>query len=88
MAKPHGALGNRLEQTRRALGFPTQKEFCDALKIDKSDWNHFETGTRRITLPLSIKIKQKFGVTLDWIYCADPSGLPMRIAEKLNRLAA
>lgn len=88
MAGSHKEVGRRLELTRRALGFKTQVEFCKAIKIDKTVWNPFETGVRRITLTVALKIRHRFAVPLDWIYCGDPSGLPDRIAKELDRLAA
>lgn len=88
MAHRHAAIGKRLELTRIVLEFPRQVDFYTAIKVDKSDWSHFESGERRITLGVAMRIKQQFGITLDWIYCGDPSGLPLHISQKLSRTAA
>lgn len=82
------ALGRRLELTRLALGFASQVDFCAELKIDKTAYNPFEKGKRRITLDVAIRIKHRFAITLDWIYCNDPSGLPLKVTQQLNRTAA
>lgn len=82
------ATGRRLKETRLALDFANQKDFAKEIGMDKTTYNPFETGKRRITLAAAIRIKQRFAITLDWIYCADPSGLPAKVFQKINRTAA
>lgn len=91
MGERYEDIGRRLIRTREALDFTGhggQSAFCKAIGVSKTKYNPFETGKRPITLAVAIKIRKRFAVPLDWIYCADPSGLPQHVYQKLNRTAA
>ena len=79
------AIGNRLRALRAAVA-PSQAEFCRRLGVATNTWNQYEKGASRPDLDHATKIVQAFGVTLDWIYLGDISGLPhglaLRIAEQ------
>jgi len=45
-----------------------QAEFCRQIGVQKNAYNPFERGYRLITVATALKIKQRFGVSLDWIY--------------------
>jgi transcriptional regulator with XRE-family HTH domain len=81
-------IAHRLERTREALGFANQVEFCKEIGVEKNIYNPFEKGRRRITVDAAIKIRKRFNIPLDWIFCGDPSGLPAHLYRKLNIKAA
>jgi len=66
-----------------ALGFETQADFCRSIDIAPNRWNQYETGERPITVTVAVKIAERHGIPLDYIYRDDPQGLPKRIADKL-----
>lgn len=76
----------RLLMLREHLGI-TQAEFARSVAISPTRMNNFETGFRRLTLDVASKICDRYGVTLDWLYRGDPSGLPTRLGP-LTELAA
>lgn len=80
-------IADRLLRTRLALGFETQAEFCTQVKLAPNVYNPYETGERRITLNSALKIRQRFGVPLDWIYCGDDSRLPAHLYKRLQEAA-
>lgn len=80
-------IGKRLERLRVALGWPNQAEFCRKLGIAANRWNQYENGSRRITLDVVNKLRLKFGVTADYIYFGDESGLPTRITAAFQDAA-
>jgi len=80
-------IAKRLIRTREAIGYLEQAEFCRQIKIDKTVYNPFEKGRRRITLDVAMKIRARFGISLDWIYCGDSSHLPGQLYEKLQTAA-
>lgn len=88
MAETTIDIARRLADTREALGFTSQVDFCRAIGIEKNVYNPFEMGSRRISLNVAIKIKKRFGIPLDWIYCGDPAALPLQIYQRLRRSAA
>jgi len=76
-------IGARLRIARRALGLKST-EFSKGAGIAQNAFSQFETGTRPLTLSAAVKICGRYGLTLDWLYRDDPSGLPHALAEKIN----
>lgn len=88
MAETLDIIARRLELTRLALGFESQIDFCKAIRVQKNVYNPFEKGKRRISLAVAMKIRRRFGISLDWIYCGDPGTLPTNVYRKIESLAA
>ena len=80
-------IANRLIRTRQALGFEEQVEFCAEIGVAKNVYNPFEKGKRRITIDVALKIRERFDISLDWIYCGDASRLSVSIHKKISRAA-
>lgn len=77
-------FGIRLELIRNACGFKTQRQFADFLGATKSrygNWIHSENG---MPIEFAKKIKDKFGFSLDYIYCGDISSLSLRLVKLLG----
>lgn len=87
MAPTSKVLAKRLVMTREALGV-TAAQICRAIDCKPNRWSQYETGERPITLAISIRFCEAYGLTLDWIYRGDPSGLPVRLHQKLSVAAA
>lgn len=80
------AVAKRLRATREALGL-TQAEFCRRCAISPSAYSNWETmQSHRPDLESALHLKAAFRLTLDWIYCGDPSGLPRTLIAKLVKL--
>ena len=82
MEQPFRMVGRRLAATREALGI-TQAELRRQLRVDPPRWNPYELGKRRITIEVALGLRLAFGVTLDWIYVGDSSGLPARLHKRI-----
>jgi hypothetical protein len=82
MHESNKSLARRLKLTREALGV-IPAEVCKRLRIGANAWSMYESGERRITVPVAIKFCNEYGLTLDWIYRADPSRLPHEVRMKL-----
>jgi transcriptional regulator with XRE-family HTH domain len=87
MPESNKSLASRLKTTREALDVKPA-EVCKRLKVGANAWSQYESGERRITLPVAIKFCEEYGLTLDWIYRADPSRLPHEVRMKLPPQAA
>jgi ribosome-binding protein aMBF1 (putative translation factor) len=79
-------LAKRLELTREALGL-SAAELCKLIDCKPNRWSQYESGERPITLPVSIALCDEFGLSLDWIYRADPSRLPHELRIKIRQAA-
>lgn len=87
MADSVKTIAKRLLRTRLALGYQNQAEYCRQIHVGKNTYNPFETGQRRISIDVALKIRARFGVPLDWIYCGDPRHLDGTIYQKLDPVA-
>jgi transcriptional regulator with XRE-family HTH domain len=81
------AIAERLRMTREALGIKKQKEFAERADISPNTYNQWEKGRVYPDLQYVIRLRDEYGLTLDWIYLGDPSGLPYRIARLLKQEA-
>lgn len=80
-------IANRLIRTRIALGFESQADFCAQIDVQKHVYNPFEKARRRISLDVALKIRDRFGIPLDWTYCGDASRIPAGLFKKISRAA-
>jgi len=81
-------VARRLRLTRTALGYPNrqQSDFAAESGIAQSHYNKFETGERRLTLTIAMKLCHRWGITLDWLFRGDPSGLPAKLWNEIREL--
>lgn len=86
MVETNKSLAARLKMTREALNV-TPSDVCKRIKVGASAWSQYESGDRRITLKVAIKFCEEFGLTLDWLYRADPSRLPNELRIKMRQAA-
>jgi transcriptional regulator with XRE-family HTH domain len=78
------AIGDRLEALREAFNV-TQTEFAARAGIAQNTYNQYAKGKNLPRLDFAEKICDEYGVTLDWIYRGEQSGLPVHIANLLKR---
>ena len=74
----------RAKRTRLALGFATQKAFCEASGVRYDLYGACERGQRRLSLDVALQIRDKLGIPLDWICCGDDSRLPAALRKALE----
>lgn len=81
------AIAERLVITREAMGL-SQAEFCRQAGIAANSYNQYEKGKRRLNLDAGLRMCERFGYTLDWIYRGTLDGLPSGLAERIRPLVA
>ncbi len=96
--RPNGGMGRslkdvseRLVMTQKALGI-SPAELCRLAKISPNAWTQYTDHEykRRITLAAAYKLKDQFGLTLEWIFDGDTNRLPhdFLVALRKRRAAA
>lgn len=80
------AIGRRITVLRNAMKL-NMTAFAETIGTTQSAVSQYESGKRRIDLDVALRIRLKTGVTLDWIYEGDRSGLPLRLATTLPDLS-
>jgi len=74
-------IARRLIALRDALGFDGPAAFARHIGILPQALNNYERAYRRPDLDMAYKLKAHTGVTLDWLYEGDRSGLPLHVAK-------
>lgn len=80
------ALAKRLRMTREALGL-SAADLCKLIDCAPNRWSQYESGKRPITVPVAIAMCDEFGLSLDWIYRADPAKIPHELRLKMRQAA-
>lgn len=78
-----GRIGHRLMLLREAIGL-RPSEMADLLGIDRVTWLGFETGMQPITIGVAALLVHRFGVTLDFVFLGDWTGVPLDLARKMR----
>lgn len=84
-------IGKRLAVTRQVLGLLQgriihQNEFSQKAGLTPSQYNQYETGSKRPSLESAHLLADAYSLTLDWIFRGDPSGLRYDIAEAIKAI--
>ena len=79
-------IAMRLEALMAALD-RKQAGFAALIEISQPALNNYLKAIRRPELDVAIRIASKTGVTLDWLYLGDRSGLPARMLSLLPDLS-
>lgn len=77
------ACGERLKQTRLALGFTRMRRLAEITGESEDTLGSWERGRTLVPPPFVQKLRNLYGVTADWVYYGDPRGLPHDLALKL-----
>lgn len=79
-------IARRLNALMEALK-RNQVSFANLIGISQPALNNYLKAIRRPDLDVAINIQTKTGVTLDWLYLGDRSGLPSHLLEILPDLS-
>lgn len=81
-------IAERLIATQKALGI-SPADLCKETGISQTQWTQFTDPEykRRITLAAAYKLKDAYGVTLEWIFDGDRTKLPADMRAKLREAA-
>lgn len=88
MARSISDIADRLIATQQALNV-SAAELCKESGISHTQWTQFTDPKykRRITLTAAYKLKDAYGITLEWIFDGDRTRLPQDIRVKLREAA-
>ena len=81
-------IGRRLIAVREQTSKEgmSQVEFARALNIGKNTLNGYENAKRRLTMETACRIRDRFGISLDWLLFGDVGQPSHDIAVKLGPL--
>lgn len=89
MSYPYQDTGERLRRIEAAAKLSGAKiAMLTENRIRPSRWTEYCKGERLITVEAAIELHKLTGVTLDYIYRGDLSGLPQRLLTAFSSNAA
>ena len=77
--------GDRLRKTRVALGFRVLRRFAENTGVAEDNLQKWEKGGVLVPPWYAVRLKELFGVSLDWIYAGDASKMAYDLTTKLLR---
>jgi transcriptional regulator with XRE-family HTH domain len=80
------AVGLRLRAAREALEL-SAKEICEAIGVQPNRYSQWENGKNLLDPIAAIEISRLYGITLDYLYRGDLSGLKHSLVNKLQQRA-
>ena len=80
----YSEISERLRLVRSVFGL-TQKEFAELAGLSQPTYTSWESGKNRISVSGAIKLRAKYSVTLDFIYCGNVAGMPEDLLNKLAK---
>lgn len=78
---PHAVIGARLRSFRESLGLSI-KDFSAINNFGNTQYTNWETGVRRIPIEGAAHLREKYDLTLDYIYLGKESA---HLQNALNR---
>jgi transcriptional regulator with XRE-family HTH domain len=73
----------RLAQFTAATGL-TPAEICRRSGLKENAYSQYVNGQRRITVDAALKLREAFGVTLEYLYTGDMQGLPYSMGTAIK----
>ncbi len=82
------AIGARLNAARIALEFTTATAFAASLGrgLTPQKWSNYVKGRDRFPVELALILRQKYRISLDWLYGGDLSTLPLGLARRIEEI--
>lgn len=77
------ATAARLKAAREAIN-PNQSEFAVRAGMTQNRYNQYETGERPLTLDAALKLRDTYGLTLDYLFRGDATLVPHALMERLR----
>jgi DNA-binding XRE family transcriptional regulator len=78
-------VGQRLRLVRRALG-PNAATLAAEFGVKGPRWSQWENGRHLADVRTMVRLCRRYGVTLDYLYIGDESGLPRRLFDAIRQL--
>ncbi|MGO9059203.1 MAG: helix-turn-helix domain-containing protein [Candidatus Binataceae bacterium] len=76
------AVGARLRTARLALGLRTA-QFSQGVGVKSNAYSQWEHGQRLLDVLVAVRIAERYGITLEWLYRGIAYGLPASLVQKI-----
>lgn len=86
MANHNNAVAIRLRAVKKAFGIPNFREFGEICEVTESVVQNWMIGSASPRYPEMIKLCERTGLTLDWIYRGAANGMDGKMAVTLGKI--
>jgi transcriptional regulator with XRE-family HTH domain len=83
MGETNRAVAQRIKLLRRVLGM-NQSQFATFLGVQQQRLSNVENGINPLSRDLAFRIRERTGVTTDWLWFGDARGMPYQLARDLE----
>ena len=77
--KPYQDIGERLKWHRSLLGLDQVDYVRPMLTIKRTAYSNWEAGSSRLSLNGALEIRERYGLSLDFLYAGIDDALPMTL---------
>lgn len=81
--RPYQDIADRLRAAREVEG-ADQRTFAEAAGLKYTQYKNWESGAYRIGLDGALALRERYGITLEFIYIGDVDSLPMSWRKELS----
>lgn len=82
---PFADIAVRLRAVEIYTGL-SQKEFSEAADVQQKSMSQWQSGEFRISIQGALKLRERYGISLDFIYCGNIDALPTKMANVLSSM--
>lgn len=77
--RPFADIAERLKWHRETIIDATQLEYARSIGVKRAALSLWEAGTHRLSLDGALALRNKYGVSLDFMYEGNDDALPMTL---------
>ena len=81
--RPFQDIADRLRAVREVDG-SGQKEFAEAAGLKYTQYKNWESGASRVGLDGALALRDRYGITLEYIYVGELDSLPISWRKELS----
>lgn len=78
-------IGGRLNELRKELKIATDQEFAEEIGLSKGQYSLIKNGKRNLSFETACVIKDKWKISLDWLFYGDFQQASIQIMTKIGR---
>lgn len=80
MPRPFADIADRIKWHRKeVLSNMRQQDYADSIGVKRSALSLWEAGTHRLSLDGALALRNKYGLSLDFMYEGNDDALPMTL---------
>jgi len=76
--------GGRLRQARKALGYPSLREFANLTGVTEDNLSSWERGLALVPPAYLLSLYKRHRISFEWVYAGEPGQLPVDVYKSIQ----